>query len=95
MFDYIFPCVLFLTCPLSDNSFGEITGLEQCCKLTNLSLEHNKISGISGLDGLPLTHLCLVGPTLLQSETLCTECTFTHKNTLAHSTFNTYSTLQS
>uniref|UniRef100_A0A3P8S6A1 Leucine rich repeats and guanylate kinase domain containing n=1 Tax=Amphiprion percula TaxID=161767 RepID=A0A3P8S6A1_AMPPE len=36
-----------------DNNFCEISGLEQCCKLTHLSLAHNKISRISGLDSLP------------------------------------------
>lgn len=61
------PIVFFLTGPLSDNSFSEICGLEHCCMLTHLNLEHNKISQISGLDGLPLTHLCLVGLPLLQS----------------------------
>lgn len=59
-----FACVFSLTCPLSDNSFGEISGLEQCCMLTHLNLAHNKISRISGLDSLPLTHLCLVGSPL-------------------------------
>lgn len=76
-----FPCVLLLTCPLSDNSFSEISGLEQCCNLTHLNLEHNRISRISGLNGLPLIHLCLVGPPpLLLSEIWYTECTFTHKH---------------
>uniref|UniRef100_A0A8C4I5K9 Leucine-rich repeats and guanylate kinase domain containing n=1 Tax=Dicentrarchus labrax TaxID=13489 RepID=A0A8C4I5K9_DICLA len=53
-----------------DNSFSEITGLEQCCKLTHLSLAHNKISRISGLDSLPLTHLCLRGNQLERIEGL-------------------------
>lgn len=70
-------CVFSLTCPLSDNSFGEISGLEQCCMLTHLNLAHNKISRISGLDSLPLTHLCLVGSplavkTIFQSAHLLT-----------------------
>ena len=36
--------------------------------LTHLNLAHNKISRISGLDSLPLTHLCLVGSPLLLSK---------------------------
>uniref|UniRef100_A0A3B4GY09 Leucine rich repeats and guanylate kinase domain containing n=1 Tax=Pundamilia nyererei TaxID=303518 RepID=A0A3B4GY09_9CICH len=48
-----------LTKLVLDNSFSEISGLEQCCRLTHLSLAHNKISRISGLGGLPLTHICL------------------------------------
>lgn len=57
-----------LTFPLSDNCFSEIFGLEQCTKLTHLNLEHNKISKISGLSTLRLTHLSLVSPTLSPSH---------------------------
>lgn len=76
--------VFSLTCPPSDNSFGEISGLEQCCMLTHLNLAHNKISRISGLDSLPLTHLCLVGSplavkTIFQSAHLLTSA---HTHTL-------------
>uniref|UniRef100_A0A3B4YIR6 Leucine rich repeats and guanylate kinase domain containing n=1 Tax=Seriola lalandi dorsalis TaxID=1841481 RepID=A0A3B4YIR6_SERLL len=53
-----------------DNSFREIIGLEQCCKLTHLSLANNKISRISGLDSLLLTHLCLRGNQLERIEGL-------------------------
>lgn len=60
------------SCHVSDNSFREITGLEQCCKLTHLSLANNKISRISGLDSLPLTHLCLVGASLTHRGLYCT-----------------------
>lgn len=72
------PIVFFLTGPLSDNSFSEICGLEHCCMLTHLNLAHNKISQISGLDCLPLIHLCLVGLPLLQSL-LSGACTLTRK----------------
>lgn len=71
-----FPHVVFLTCPLSDNSFSEICGLEHCCMLTHLNLMHNKISRISGLDRLPLTHLCLVGSPLLLSKLSSTVCVY-------------------
>uniref|UniRef100_A0A3B4ZV31 Leucine rich repeats and guanylate kinase domain containing n=1 Tax=Stegastes partitus TaxID=144197 RepID=A0A3B4ZV31_9TELE len=53
-----------------DNSFREISGLEQCCKLIHLSLAHNRISRISGLDSLPLRHLCLRGNQLETIEGL-------------------------
>lgn len=55
-----FSVCFFLPSTSIDNSFCEIGGLEQCCRLTHLSLAHNKITKISGLDSLPLTHLCLV-----------------------------------
>uniref|UniRef100_A0A3Q0SQQ7 Leucine rich repeats and guanylate kinase domain containing n=1 Tax=Amphilophus citrinellus TaxID=61819 RepID=A0A3Q0SQQ7_AMPCI len=62
-------CVLLTKLDL-DNSFCEISGLEQCCRLTHLSLAHNKISRISGLGSLPLTHLCLRGNQLERIEGL-------------------------
>lgn len=70
-FNAVFLCVCFLTYPPSDNSFSEISGLEHCCMLTHLNLGHNKISQISGLNSLPLTHLCLVGPPAICSA-MCT-----------------------
>ncbi|KAF3859194.1 hypothetical protein F7725_021593 [Dissostichus mawsoni] len=63
-------CDYFLTHPYLDNSLSEITGLEQCFKLTHLSVAHNKISRISGLHSLPLTHLCLRGNQLERIEGL-------------------------
>ncbi|CAB1346190.1 unnamed protein product, partial [Coregonus sp. 'balchen'] len=42
------------------NCFSEIGGLLHCASLTHLSLAHNKISRISGLDNLPIKDLCLV-----------------------------------
>uniref|UniRef100_A0A3P8Z8D4 Guanylate kinase-like domain-containing protein n=1 Tax=Esox lucius TaxID=8010 RepID=A0A3P8Z8D4_ESOLU len=45
----------------TDNCFSEIRGLEHCASLSHLSLAHNKISHISGLDNLPLKELCLRG----------------------------------
>lgn len=71
-YNAVFLCVCLLTYLPSDNSFSEISGLEHCCMLTHLNLGHNKISRISGLKSLPLTHLCLVGP-----PTICSAmCTF-------------------
>lgn len=55
-------CIPFLTCARTDNCFSEIGGLLHCASLTHLSLAHNKISCISGLDKLPIKDLCLVGP---------------------------------
>ncbi|KAM6895743.1 LOW QUALITY PROTEIN: leucine-rich repeat and guanylate kinase domain-containing protein [Xenentodon cancila] len=63
---YIYLCKM----DLDYNSFSEITGLEQCCRLTHLSVAHNKLSRISGLDGLPLTNLCLRGNQLKRIEGL-------------------------
>ena len=48
--------------PPADNLFSEIEGLTPCRSLTHLSLAHNQISAIRGLDGLPLKRLCLVSP---------------------------------
>lgn len=56
-------CYALYSPRLPDNSLTEITGLEKCCSLTVLNLEHNQIFRISGLSSLPLTHLSLVGPT--------------------------------
>ncbi|KAM4569432.1 leucine-rich repeat and guanylate kinase domain-containing protein isoform 2-T3 [Odontesthes bonariensis] len=50
--------------------FSEISGLQQCCRLTHLTLAHNRIRRISSLDGLPLTHLCLRGNLLERIEGL-------------------------
>ncbi|XP_045568071.1 leucine-rich repeat and guanylate kinase domain-containing protein-like, partial [Salmo salar] len=46
---------------LDYNCFSEIGGLLHCASLTHLSLAHNKISCISGLDKLPIKDLCLRG----------------------------------
>uniref|UniRef100_A0A8C7Z4C7 Leucine-rich repeats and guanylate kinase domain containing n=1 Tax=Oryzias sinensis TaxID=183150 RepID=A0A8C7Z4C7_9TELE len=59
-----------LKADLSEIYQNEITGLEQCYRLTHLSLAHNKISRISGLDGLPLTYLCLRGNQLQKIDGL-------------------------
>uniref|UniRef100_A0A672ZXZ2 Leucine-rich repeats and guanylate kinase domain containing n=1 Tax=Sphaeramia orbicularis TaxID=375764 RepID=A0A672ZXZ2_9TELE len=47
-----------------------ISGLEQCCGLTHLSLAHNKISRISSLDRLHITYLSLRGNKLERIEGL-------------------------
>ena len=44
----------------SDNSIKEIKGLENCHRLKNLSVAHNKIEKIQGLDRLPIQYLNLV-----------------------------------
>lgn len=44
----------------TDNKLKEIKGLTNCKRLTKLSLAHNKIDKIQGLDDLPIQHLDLV-----------------------------------
>ena len=43
-----------------DNGIKEIKGIEKCQRLQNLSLAHNKIDRIQGLDNLPIQYLNLV-----------------------------------
>ncbi|XP_047246107.1 leucine-rich repeat and guanylate kinase domain-containing protein isoform X5 [Girardinichthys multiradiatus] len=54
---------------LDCNCLSEISGLEQCSMLTHLSLAYNKITKIT-LSSLPLTHLCLRGNQLKDTEGL-------------------------
>ncbi|KAI5618023.1 leucine-rich repeat and guanylate kinase domain-containing protein isoform X2 [Silurus asotus] len=55
-----------------DNFISEIRGLENCSSLTHLSIEHNKILRISGLNNLKLRQLCLKGNLLRKIENLQT-----------------------
>lgn len=71
-----------LTVPCcSDNSFSAIRGLEKCKRLSHLSLTHNNISRIRGLDHLPLRKLCLV----LNTNTLTIYNSNTHLTQLIYS----------
>uniref|UniRef100_A0A673H4S4 Leucine-rich repeats and guanylate kinase domain containing n=1 Tax=Sinocyclocheilus rhinocerous TaxID=307959 RepID=A0A673H4S4_9TELE len=54
------------------NSFSAIRGLEKCKRLSHLSLAHNKISRIRGLDHLSLRTLCLRGNVIQKIENLQT-----------------------
>lgn len=44
-----------------DNKISKITGLAKCTRLQDLSLAHNKIEKIHGLENLPIQSLNLVG----------------------------------
>lgn len=43
-----------------DNKIHQIQGLQKCARLTYLSLAHNSIEKIEGLDNLPIHYLSLV-----------------------------------
>ena len=54
-------CHFWFSLPLSlDNGIKEIKGIENCHRLQKLSLAHNKIDRIQGLDNLPIQYLNLV-----------------------------------
>ena len=46
---------------LLDNQIAKIGGISNCNRLTHLSVAHNHLSEISGLDKLPIKYLDLVG----------------------------------
>lgn len=58
-FIILFWCFCFLNTE-SDNKLKEIKGLENCKRLTKLSIAHNKIDKIQGLDNLPIQQLDIV-----------------------------------
>ena len=61
LYTYVGTITTELSLPLDkDNSIKEIKGLENCHRLQNLSLAHNKIEKIQGLDYLPIQYLNLV-----------------------------------
>ena len=45
----------------ADNKIEEMFGMEACRRLTHLSLAHNKLNKIQGIEHLPIKHLNLVG----------------------------------
>ena len=58
--EFVIRCGLFLSL-CWDNEIREIKGVENCHRLSHLSLSHNRVHQIEGLDGLPVKYLNLVG----------------------------------